>query len=79
MVFPLSSFYGYGLNQPISVNYLFYRYAPVYSGDYVENIIDWNSELTTLSRNLSSFNDVYGDNGVVENAFKYLLTKKLIS
>jgi PKD repeat protein len=75
----LSEFLGYGLHQPILSNYLFYRYTPVYSGNYIENIIDWNSEFTTLSPYLSSYDELYGEGGSVENAFRYLLTKKLIS
>jgi hypothetical protein len=78
-IYRLSSFLGYGLQQPIFSHYLFYRYEPVYSDKYVENIIDWGSELTSMSPNLSSYEELYGDGGSVENAFRYLLTKKLIS
>jgi hypothetical protein len=78
-VYPLSSFYGYGLHQPITSNYLFYGYNPVFSNNYIENVIDWNSEYTTLSENLSSFDDWHGENGSIENAFRYLLTEKLFT
>lgn len=77
MIYPLSAFYGYGLNQPLFSNYIFYKYEPVYSEKYIENIIDWDSEYTTLSPELSNHKDWFGDDGHVERAFRYLLTKKL--
>ena len=76
-VYPLSTFLGYGLQQPIFSNYLFYEYNPVYSGDYIENIIDWDSEFTSLSPYLSTNEDWYGDGGVIEDAFRFVLTKNL--
>ena len=75
--YPLSTFLGYGLKQPLFSNYLFYRYDPVYSDKYIENIIDWDAEFTTLSPNASSFESWYGNNGSIETAFRYLLTKNL--
>lgn len=77
MVYPLSSFLGYGFLQPVLINYLFYNFDPVYSGNYIENVIDWNSESTTLSPNLSTAIDWYGDEGIVEQSFRYFLTKNI--
>jgi hypothetical protein len=77
LIYPLSSFVGLGFIQPVLNNYFFYRWEPVFSGKYIENIIDWESPFTTLTRNLSTFNDWYGDNGVVEEHLRYLLTKNL--
>jgi hypothetical protein len=76
-VYPVLSFEGYGFIQPIPVNYLIYRYDPSFSNDYIENIIDWNSPFTTQSYNLSTNKDWFEDDGSVENAFRYLLTKNL--
>ena len=42
-----------------------------------ENIIDWNSPYTTQSPSLSSVHEWYGDEGGIETAFRYLLTKNL--
>ena len=39
------------------------------------NIIDWNSQYTTLDMTLSA--DWYKENGIVDNIFNYLLTKSL--
>lgn len=76
-VYPLSSLQGYGFAQPVTTNYLFYEFKPSYSGKYVENIIDWNSTFTTLNSTISTFEQWYGEEGVLETAFNYLLTKNL--
>jgi hypothetical protein len=76
-VYPLSSFEGYGFIQPVLTNYNFYQFTPVYSGNYIDNIIDWNSDQTLLNPTLSTFEDWYGDNGIIESTFRYLLTKNL--
>jgi len=75
--YPLSAFYGYGFAPPIISNYQFYTYEPQYSGKYIENIIDWNSTFTTLNSTVSTFEEWYGENGVLETTFNYLLTKNL--
>jgi len=77
LIYPLSSFNGYGFKQPILANYVIYRYDPVYTNEYIENIIDWDSPYTTQSPNLSTTVDWYGNEGGIETAFRYLLTKNL--
>lgn len=77
LVYPLSSLSAYGFVQPVLANYLFYKYEPVYSGNYIENVIDWDSPYTTQSPTLSSVQEWYGDEGAIETAFRYLLTKNL--
>jgi hypothetical protein len=76
-VYPLKDFKGYGFAPPVTQNYLFYSYKPVLKDSYIENIIDWDSEFTTLSPTTSTFEQWYGDNGAIETAFRYLLTKNL--
>jgi PKD domain len=76
-VYPLSSLTGYGFIQPVTQNYNFYKFAPVYSGNYINNIIDWNADQTLLNPTLSTFDEWYGDNGIIESTFRYLLTKNL--
>jgi hypothetical protein len=78
-VYPLSSMQGIGLIPPFLQNYLFYEYKPIYSDEFVENIIDWTNSNTTLSPYLSSVTDWYGELGSIENAFNYLLTKNLLA
>jgi len=75
--YPLSSFEGLGFIQPVTINYFFYDFEPIYTGNYISNIIDWKSEQTTLTPSASTFEEWYGDNGIIENTFKYLLTKNL--
>jgi len=77
LVYPLKSFEGFGFAPPVIKNYLFYSYKPVFTDEYIENIIDWNSEFTTLSPTMSTFEQWYGDEGAIETAFRYLLTKNL--
>lgn len=77
LVYPLSSIKLYGLVEPIFTNYIFYQFNPVYSDEYINNIIDWNSPYTTLDKTLSTYEDWYGEDGALETAFRYLLTKSL--
>ena len=79
VVYPLSSFLGYGFTQPVLINYFFYNFDPVYSGQYIENLIDWSSEFTTLQPHLSTPETWYGDNGAIEEIFRYYLTKNLFT
>ena len=76
-IYPITQFKGYGFIQPVTANYLFYHFTPVYNGNYIENIIDWQSEFTTLNPTLSTYEEWYGDDGIIENTFRYLLTKNL--
>jgi hypothetical protein len=77
IIYPLSAFYGFGFAAPVITNYQFYTYQPQYSGKYIENVIDWNSTFTTLNSTISTFEEWYGENGVLETTFNYLLTKNL--
>lgn len=79
LVYPLSEFIGYGLEQPVTVKYDFYNFIPKFTGEYLENQINWNDPQTTLSRNLSTYEAWYGDNGAIENSFNYILTKSIFS
>jgi hypothetical protein len=76
-IYSLNQFNGFGLIDPITVNYIFYRFEPVYSGKYIENLIDWDSPFTTQTRTASTLEEWYGDGGALETAFRYLLTKNL--
>lgn len=76
-VYPLSGFEGYGFVQPVTTNYIFYKFEPVYAGNYIDNIIDWNSPYTTQTPTASTLEEWYGENGAIESAFRYLLTKNL--
>lgn len=77
-VYPLSVFEGHGFIQPVFENYLFYSFNPQYPERYIENIIDWDSEFTTLTPQQSTYEEWFGDNGIIEKNFNYYLTKNLI-
>lgn len=76
LIYPLTSFSGFGLKDPI-IDYLFYRFEPAYTNQFIENVIDWDSPYTTQSRTASTSEDWYGDNGALETAFRYLLINNL--
>lgn len=76
-VYPLSEFIGKGLEQPVLIRYQFFNFNPVYTEEYIENLIDWSSERTTLSPTLSTAKDWYGDDGAIEKSFNFVLTKNI--
>ena len=78
LIYPLSVFEGDGFISPVLTNYLFYSFKPEYSGEYIENIINWDSEFTTLTPQQSTYEKWFGDNGIIEKNFNYYLTKNLV-
>jgi hypothetical protein len=78
IIYPLSSLQGYGFVQPVLANYLFYKFVPRYTDNFIENYIDWQNPNTTLSPYLSTTIEWYGDTGAIETAFNYLLTENLV-
>jgi len=67
-----------GLNSPVTQNYWFYELSNPLDKFYKNNIVDWNSPYTkTVTYNLSSYNDWYGDNKLAEIMFNNVLTKHL--
>jgi hypothetical protein len=77
-VYPLSSIELYGFAIPLTDHYLFYEYIPKYSDEFIENIIDWNNPNTTITSELSTYENWLEDTGAVEQIFNYLLTNNLI-
>jgi len=53
--------------------YEFYSYLNVTNNSIIENLIDWSSDQTTISRNLSTFNDWYKQEGILDMFFNYEL------
>ena len=83
-VFPLTSLDIDGLRGNINEigntnfdNYYFFALNDVALSEYQNNVIDWNSPDTTLSYTLSTEEDYYSDNGIVELYFNNLLTRKI--
>ena len=75
-VYSLSSLEIPGLRQPLIDNYHCFEYDEKQIG-YFNNIINWDSPYTTITYNLSTETEWYGENGLVEIMFNNLLTKKL--
>lgn len=80
-VYPASNFITEALRTPVLSHYNLFVYNSLEQNKevpYVGNLIDWENPHTTLSWNVSSEQDWYGDGGVVETMFNKLLTKQLI-
>ena len=77
MYYPLDQIEVEGLRLPITDNYYFFMYNEQNSNGYVGNLINWDSKHTTVSYNLSTNEEWYGDGGLVETMFNNLLTKQL--
>jgi hypothetical protein len=75
--YQLSSIDIEGLRTPLFDNYYFFEYNQEKIG-YQGNVINWDSDFTTVDYSLSSYEDWYGDNGLVEKMFNNILTKRLI-
>jgi hypothetical protein len=79
-------YWGWNLVVPQSLSgidigsfYEFYRYIPNNS-EIFDNLIDYNSERSNLASNLSSltsYNDWYGDNGILDQNIMYTFIKGL--
>jgi hypothetical protein len=74
--YPLSQLEIPQLRNPLLDNYYFFRYNEEKIG-YKGNIIDWDSDQTTISYNLSTSEQWYGDEGLADLMFNSLLTKHL--
>ena len=75
--YPLDQIEVEGLRQPITDNYHFFEYDEQNSNGYLGNIINWDSDYTTISYNLSTNEEWYEDGGLVETMFNNLLTKQM--
>jgi len=53
--------------------YEFYSYVDTYNGGVVESFIDWESDQTTISRNLSTNSDWFKEEGVLDLILNYAL------
>lgn len=75
--FPISAYYGWGLDTPIYDYYFVYHYVPGYDDTQVEGLIDWDNTNTTLTENISSTEEWYKDNGLVDLMFNYYIFRGL--
>ena len=75
--YPLSKLDVTGFRTPLFDNYYFFEYNNENSNGYLGNIINWDSDFTTVGYSLSTNEEWYGNNGIVETLFNNLLTKRL--
>jgi sugar lactone lactonase YvrE len=75
-VFPLSQLNVGGVRLPVWEHYDIFRYEQAPDG-YIDNVIDWGNPFTTITPNVSTYEQWYGKDGIVEVAFNSLLTRKL--
>lgn len=66
-----------GLGDEWELYYEFYNFVPHWNGGIIENLIDWNSDQTTINRQLSTTDDWYKDEGLLDIFFNYELYKGL--
>ena len=77
LVYPLDRLEVEGFREPIVDNYHFFEYDDQNSNGYLGNVINWDSDYTTVSYSLSTNEEWYGDGGLVETMFNNLLTKQM--
>lgn len=77
-VYPIEDIDVEGIRKPILANYYVYQYQQQQNG-YIDNLINWDSDHTTIQYSLSTNEEWYGDDGLIEIMFNNLLTKRLFS
>lgn len=63
-----------------SANYLkynIYDFIPDYCNEQMEGVINWNDSYTTLLSSVSTYNDLYRDNGILEEVFNFEIHRGL--
>lgn len=75
---------GYGLNRPVynfdvdSFNqYKFYTHKTINTPKLINSYIDWNNTYTTVVSSVSSIDEWYKDEGIVDQIFNYYLNEGL--
>jgi len=59
-------------------NYCFFKWDSTPQNNPVQSVVNYKDERNLLNPSLSSNEDWYADNGVVEEMFNYILTKNLL-
>jgi hypothetical protein len=67
-------FYSKGLN-----NYCFFKWDKTPQNNPVQSVVNYKDSRNMLNPTLSSNEDWYADNGIVEEMFNYILTKNLLN
>jgi hypothetical protein len=77
LVYPLSSLTVNALRTPILTQYYFFKYNTENIIGYRNSTLDWDVNLTAISRTLSSYDEWYKNDGVAELYFNNALTRGL--
>jgi hypothetical protein len=83
--YPLSSYnkaWGWGLGNNVDSNnisnyFTFYEYTTAFSNIQLEGVIDWSNSQTTISENISSYDDWLGDDKIADTLIDYELRRGL--
>lgn len=76
-VYPLSAFFGWGLNTPVANYYRFFVYNDTVDNTQREGLINWDDPYTTLSENASAHAEWVKDGGTLETIYNYYIHKGL--
>lgn len=79
-IYPVTDLEVNGLLKPLVEHYYIYHCNFALKNKevpFLDNVIDWTSQFTTFNYSMSSYDDWYGPNGIVETMFNNLLTKQL--
>jgi hypothetical protein len=60
------------------LDYCFFKWNDFHQGNPIEGVVDYTNPNTTLSKTLTSSQDWYENNGVIEEMINYTLTKNLL-
>ena len=78
-VYPLGSLSAQAITDKGVENFCFFEWNQTPQNNPVEGIINYRDTRNSLSPSLSSYEDWYGDGGVIEESLNYILTKNLIN
>lgn len=76
-VYQLKELSSLPVNYGSPTNYSYYRWNNSPQNNPIQSIVNYNDERNKLNPGLSSNNDWYGDNGIVEELFNFVLNKYL--
>jgi len=78
-VYPLRSLTAQPIIDKGLENFCFFEWNQTAQNNPVEGIINYKDQRNSLNPALSSYEDWYGDGGVIEESLNYILTKNLLS
>jgi len=71
--YPVTNLEAAGFKTPIYVHYDFYKYVKSSMPTFINGVIDWDNPNTTLTPNISSYNDWIQTEGVIDTILNFYL------